>query len=147
MTAFSNYLEEELQKHVFRTGSFTKPTTLAIALLTTAAIDADTGQFTLGTGVEVANANGYARQSLNPLDANWSDPATGTQGEVDNSSKITFGPASGGDWGTVVAVAICDSATYDSGNMLYHGTLTTSKTVSDGDTFEFNIGDLNIALD
>ena len=109
-------------------------------------MDSDSGQFTLGTGTEVPNANGYSRQTLNPLDANWTSPSSGTQGEVDNVSKITFGPASGGAWGTVVGVAICDSATFDSGNMLFHGTLTTSKTVSDGNTFEFNIGDLNIQL-
>ena len=147
ISSFSNFLEENLQKHVFRTGSYTKPTVLSIVLLTTLAVDADTGQFTLGTGVEVSNSNGYSRKTLNPSDANWSDPATGTQGQVDNSTKITFGPASGGDWGTIVGIAICDSAVFDSGNLLYHGALSTSKVVSDADTFEFNIGDLNISLD
>lgn len=33
MAAMSDYLEVELRKHIFRTGSFTKPTVLAVAPL------------------------------------------------------------------------------------------------------------------
>jgi len=142
----SDYLEEELLTHIFRTSSFTKPTVLSIALLTTGAAETDDGQFTTGTGVEVPNSNSYARQTLNPLDANWSDPSAGTQGETDNLSEIAF-PQASGSWGTIVAIAICDSATYDAGNMLLYGTLTASKAVGSGDTFKFAIGDLNIAFD
>ena len=61
MSGLSNYLEDELIKHLFRTGSFTKPTVLGFCCLTTAAVDADTGQFSTGTGVEVTDANAYAR--------------------------------------------------------------------------------------
>jgi hypothetical protein len=142
--AMSNYLEEQLINHIFRTNTFPKPSTLAIALLTAAAVDTDTGAL---TGKEVANSFGYARQSLNPLDGNWKNPALATQGETDNVPAITFGPANGGNWGTVIGVAIVDSATYAGGNLLFYGLLSTSKTVNDGDTFKFNIGDLNIQLD
>ena len=51
MAEMSDYLEDELVEHIFRTASFTKPTVLAIALLTTAADDDDTGQFSTSTGV------------------------------------------------------------------------------------------------
>jgi hypothetical protein len=145
--SMADYLEENLLTHIFRTSSFSKPTEIGIALLTTAPVDSDTGTFTTGTGVEVANANGYERQTTGvPADDDWSDPSAGTQGETDNVSDITFGPASGGDWGTIVASAIVDSSTYDSGEMLFYGTLTTSKAIFDGDTFKFNAGDLNIQL-
>jgi hypothetical protein len=138
MANFSDYLEDQLLTHIFRTSSYTKPTTLAIALLTSAATDSDTG----ASITEVSNANAYARQTLNPLDANW----TLTSGTSDNASAITF-PQATGNWGTIVGVAIVDSATYGAGNMLFHGTLAENKTVNNGDTFSFDIGDLNITLD
>lgn len=136
----SNYLEDEVIKHIFRTGSFTKPTVLAIALCTAATSDSQTG----ATITEVANSNNYARATLNPLDANWAATAGGN-GVTSNSSAITFNQASG-SWGTITHIAICDSATWGAGNVLFHGALTTSKTVTNGDTFSFQIGDLQITL-
>lgn len=139
MSAMSDYLEGEVIKHIFRTGSFTKPTVLGIALCTSAPTDSDT---TLA-GKEVANSGSYSRQTLNPLDANWAAP--GTNGLTDNVTAITFTTATG-DWGTVTHVAICDSSSHNGGNMLLYGALDVSKTVNNGDTFKFNIGDLNITF-
>ena len=144
MSEMSNYLEDELIKHIFRTGSFTKPSTLAIALLTTAAVDGDTGAFTAGTGVEVTNANAYARESRNPLDANWTATAGG-DGQTDNAAAITFTQATG-SWGTVAAMAIVDSATHNAGNMLFHSTVDTSRTIDNGDTAEFAAGSITVTL-
>jgi hypothetical protein len=141
MSQASDYLEVEIRKHIFRTGSFTKPSVLSIALCTAAPVDADTGAL---TGKEVANAGSYARQSLNPLDANWT-AASGTDGLTDNASAITF-PTATASWGTVTHFAICDSATYGAGNMLIWGALTTAKTVGIGDIFKFNIGDLDVTV-
>lgn len=140
MAAMSDYLEVELRKHIFRTGSFTKPTTLAIALLTAAPNDASTG----ATMTEVANSGSYARVTLNPLDANWSG-ASSTDGLTDNVADITF-PTATGNWGTVTHVAILDSATHGAGNILFHGALSASKTVNSGDTFKFLAGALDVTL-
>ena len=140
----SDFLEDELVKHIFRTGSFTKPTVLAFALLTTAAVDGDTGTFTSGTGVEVTNANAYARQDRPPLDANWTATAGG-DGETDNAAAITY-PQATGSWGTVAAAAICSSTTHDSGDMYLHGTVTTSKAIDNGDTAEFATGAVTVTL-
>jgi hypothetical protein len=104
-------------------------------LLTTNADDDDTGQFSTGTGVEVTNANAYARKAHNPLDANWA-AATGGGGATSNSSAITFTQATG-SWGTVAAMAITDNSTYDSGNMLFFSTVGTSRAIDNGDTAEF----------
>lgn len=139
MSAMSDFLEGEIIKHIFRTGSFTKPSVLAICLCTSATADANTG----ATIPEVANSNGYARQTLNPLDANWTAP--GAAGLTDNASAITF-PTASGSWGTITHIAFCDSATYGAGNMLLHGALTVSKTVGNGDTFKFQIGDLDVTM-
>ena len=136
----SDYLEDELIKHVFRTGSFTKPTVLALALLTTNAIDADTGQFSIGTGVEVTNAGAYARQARNPLDANWT-ATSGGDGQTDNAAAITYTQATA-SWGTVAATALVDSATFDAGNMLFYSAVGTSRTIDSGDTAEYAAGSI-----
>jgi len=139
MSAASNYLEELILNHIFRTSSFTKPTTLAIALYT-----ATPGE--TGGGTEVSNANAYARVDMGaPIDGDWSDPSAGTQGETDNVADITF-PQATGSWGTVTHVGIHDSATWGGGNLLFYGALTTPKPIDSGDTFKFSAGDLNISL-
>jgi hypothetical protein len=140
----SDYLEDELVKHLFRTGSFTKPTVLAFALLTTAADDDDTGIFTASTGVEVTNANAYARVDRPPLDANWTATAGG-DGQTDNAAAITYTQATG-SWGTVVAMAITSSVTHNAGNMLFHSTVTTSRAIDNGDTAEFAAGAVTVTL-
>jgi hypothetical protein len=135
----SDYLEGEVIKHIFRTGSFTKPTVLAVALCTAATSDSQTG----ATITEVPNSGSYARATLNPLDANWTAPGAG--GLTDNAAEIAFTAATG-SWGTVTHIAICDSATWGAGNVLLHGALTVSKTVNSGDTFKFAIGALDVTF-
>jgi len=139
MSDMSDYLEGELIKHLFRTGSFTKPTVLGIALCTAAPDDADTG----ATITEVADAGSYARVDTPPLDANWDAPGVG--GLTDNASDITF-PTATGSWGTITHVAILDSTTHGAGNMLFYGALSASKVVASGDTFKFSAGDLDITM-
>jgi hypothetical protein len=121
MSAMSDYLEVEIRKHIFRTGSFTKPTVLAIGLFTVAPSDA-------GGGTEVSGGN-YARVQRDPLDANWTAP-DGTGGVTKNAAAVTF-PAPNADWGQVVAFGIFDNTS--GGNLLIHASLTTPKTVNNGD--------------
>jgi hypothetical protein len=45
---------------------------------------------------------------------------------------------------TVVAVAVCDALT--SGNILVYGSLTSSRSVTSGDTLRIASGDLSISL-
>lgn len=142
MAAMSDYLENKLIDHIFRTSSFTKPTVLAVALFTAAPGDT-------GGGTEVSGG-AYARQSLNPLNANWNGThgnttgdSSGTSGLTDNASQISF-PTATGNWGTVTHIGIFDATS--AGNLLFYGALTASKTVNTGDTFRFNVGDLDITL-
>jgi hypothetical protein len=121
MSAKSDYLEVELIKHIFRTGSFAKPTILGVALFTSAPSDA-------GGGTEVTGGN-YSRVDVPPLDANW-DATSGTDGLTANTSVITF-PVPSANWGAISHFAIFDNTT--AGNMLYHGALTATKTVNNGD--------------
>jgi hypothetical protein len=142
MAQMSNYLEDQLITHLFRTGSFTKPTVLAIALCTASPSDVSTG----ATIVEVPNAEAYVRQVLNPLDANWA-AIVGNNGTTSNASAISFPTATGVGWGTVTSIAICDSATWGAGNMLFFADLSSPVTVNAGGSFSFSIGDLTVQID
>ena len=135
MANASDYLEVELRKHIFRTGSFTKPTVLAVALYTVTPSDS-------GGGTEVTGG-AYARVSVNPLDANWSG-ASATDGLTDNVAAITF-PVPTANWGTVVAFGIFDAAT--AGNLLVWGPISPSKTINNGDPAPaFAAGALDVTI-
>lgn len=133
--SMSDYLEVELRKHIFRTGSFTKPSALYVSLHTADPLDA-------GTGTEVSGGS-YARVRRDPLDANWSAPdATG--GVTSNSAAITF-PAPTANWGTVTHFAIFDASS--AGNCIGSGALGASKTINNGDAApSFAIGALTITF-
>ena len=68
---------------------------------------------------------------------------SGTSTLATNSAAVEY-PTATADYGTVVAVGIFDAAS--SGNLLAYANLTTSKTVSTGDVFRFNAGDVDITL-
>ena len=145
----SNYLENQLIDHIFRGDSFSAVSTIAIALCTAAPTDASTG----ATITEVANSNSYARVSINPSTTNWLDTAggtagtsSGTTGTTSNGVAINF-PTASGSWGTITHVAICDSATWGAGNVLFWGALATSKTITDQDTFSFSVSNLSVQID
>jgi hypothetical protein len=121
MSPMSDYLQDQLRKHVFRTGSFTKPATLFVSLHTANPTDA-------GSGAEVSGGS-YARVQRDPLDANWSS-GTPTDGITNNVAAITF-PSPSANWGVITHCAIWDAVT--AGNMICYATLTTPKTVNSGD--------------
>lgn len=152
MPSASDYLESGILTHLFRTGTFTKPTVIAIALCSGAPSQSDTGALLTkelgGGGTPGSPPGGYNRQTLNPLDANWAAiTQTGAgSGTTSNASAITFGPATV-DWGTVTHIAITDNSGYGSGNLLLSQQVGTSKTVQNGDTVQISIGGLNIYLD
>jgi len=130
MSALSNYSENLILNWLMRgEGETSHPTSWHIALYTVAPNDA-------GGGTEVSG-NGYSRQSVT-----W-DQATGTGGTTDNASAASF-TASGGNFGTIVAIGIHDASS--GGNLLWHGALSTNKTVNDGDTLEFAAGAIDLTI-
>jgi hypothetical protein len=131
----SDYLEVELRKHLFRTGSFTKPTELWVALFTVTPSDS-------GGGTEVTGGS-YARVQRDPLDANWT-AASATDGVTDNAAAVTFATPSA-NWGTVVAFGIFDAST--AGNLLVWGPITPNKTINNGDPAPaFAAGALDVTI-
>jgi hypothetical protein len=148
MTEASDYIEGELITHLFRTATFTKPTTIALALLTTGAIDSDTAIFTAGTGVEVTNANAYARltgASVDAGDANWAADS-GSDGITSNLKTLTFAEIITAAWGTVTDMAIVDNATHNTGEMWFYGAMTTSRVTAVGNTLEWAIGAITVTV-
>ena len=141
----SDSLETALINHLFRSVTFAIPTTLGFALLTTAANDANTGVFTAATpGVEVTNAGAYVRVNEAAGTANWS-ATSGGDGQTDNIAAITFAAATA-NWGTVEAMAITDNISHNSGAVLFHSAVTTSRAIDNGDTAEFAIGAITVTL-
>lgn len=138
MAALSNYLEAAWLDMLASGASFTPPATY-VALYTSDPTDAN-------SGTEVSG-NGYARVQVNQDGSTspyWNTPVDdGGPQLIDNNGDITF-PTATGDWGTVTHVGILDAAT--GGNLLFHGALSTSKSVTTDDTFKFPSGDLDLTL-
>lgn len=135
MTALTNYTENNLINHIFRTGTFAKPTTLYVGLITTLT-DGEAGTVT-----EVAGG-AYARVARNPLDTNWN--ASTTTGTTANTATIQF-PEATADWGTVTSLGIWDAAT--GGNLLIYSALTVARTITNGTTPSFGAGALTFQID
>jgi hypothetical protein len=128
MAEFTDYMENKIIDHMLRNQSYTPPTTIYVALFTSAPSDA-------GGGTEVSGGS-YARQAVT-LSA-----ASG--GASENSADITF-PTATANWGTITHLALMDALT--AGNMLMHTPLDESKTINNGDTFKINAGALDVTVD
>lgn len=127
MAAMSNYLENALINATLRNTAFTSPTTIYVGLYTSDPTDA-------GTGTEVSGGS-YARKAIT-----FGAPSNGVSV---NNAAVEFDQATD-DWGTIGYFALLDAST--SGNMLYHGALTASKTIETGDVFKFATSSLSVTL-
>lgn len=134
MANLSDFLENNLINHLFRTASYSKPAGLHIALFTAAPNDA-------GGGTEVTGGS-YARVARAPGDANWA-ATSGTNGQTSNVAAINFGTATA-NWGTITHIGIFDAST--GGNLLFWGALGTSRTINNGDSFEIPAGQLTVTF-
>jgi hypothetical protein len=129
MAALSDYAEKLLLDYSMTTDSVTRPTAWYVALYTVAPSDS-------GGGTEVSGG-GYARQTVAFA------AATSGTGTTSNTGDVSW-TASGAAFGTVVAIGIFDAVS--GGNLLWHGNMTASKTIADGDTLEFSAGNIDLTL-
>jgi hypothetical protein len=139
MPSLSNYAQSGLYNHFFRSATFAKPSTIAIALTTNIPTESDTG----ATIAELPNANGYTRVMNASGDAYWRHVIPGSG---DNAIEIAF-PTATGDQGMVSGVVILDSNTHGAGNSLMFGALPTPRDIKSGDVFRFVIGNFDIFFD
>ena len=128
MAGFSDYLEDKVLDHVFGGVAYTQPAK-HVALYTVAPTDT-------GGGTEVTGGS-YARQT-GAFTVSGTNPTTAS-----NSAAIEY-PTATANYGTVVAVGILDASS--GGNLLAYANLDTSKSVTTGDVFRFDTGDLDITL-
>ena len=129
MAALSDHAEALLLDWLMTNGTATRPTAWYVGLYTAAPSDS-------GGGTEVSG-NGYARQAVTFA------AATSPGGTTSNTGAVSF-TASGGNWGTITHIGIHDAVS--GGNLLWHGAMTASKTVADGDTLEFSIGNIDLTI-
>ena len=127
MAALSNYLENALINATLRNTSFTSPSTIYVGLFLSDPTDA-------GSGTEVTGTP-YARKTIT-----FNAPSNGAS---TNSAAVEFDQATS-SWGTITHFALFDALT--TGNMLYHGALTASKTIENGDVFKFASASITVTL-
>lgn len=129
MAALSDHAEALLLDWLMTNGTATRPTAWYVALYTAAPSDS-------GGGTELSG-NGYAREAVT------FDAASSPGGTTSNTGAVSF-TASGGSWGTITHLGIFDASS--GGNLLWHGALTASKTIADGDTLEFSAGNIDLTI-
>lgn len=143
MSAMSDYLENKLVDLLFRGQAFSAPACY-IGLFTAAPSDS-------GGGTEVSGGS-YARVNTSAGLTTWAGTqsagsttaSSGTGGQTSNNGAITF-PAPSANWGSITHFGIFDAAS--GGNLLFHGALTASKTVNNGDPApSFTSGSLTVTL-
>lgn len=144
MAGFTNYFENKLIDHLMRgsTGAYTLPGTLYLALFTA---DPD---FEAGTGGTEVTGGSYARKSVTMTSATWNAAADASPNgkKVTNSAALSFTTATA-DWGTVCAALLVDTASAGWTNAYWGEGLTVDKLVSNGDTFSFPAGSIELSLD
>lgn len=126
MSAASDYTENLALKWLLTANTATRPTTWYVGLFTTATTDA-------GGGTEVTGGS-YARQAAS---------FTVTNDTAATSANILF-PTASADWGSISHIAIYDASS--GGNMLFHGAASSTKTISSGDAYLINSGNLTVTL-
>lgn len=132
MSAASDYTEDKVLDHVLGKGTrnFTSPANLFVGL------------YTASTGLEANNPTAEVSGGAYVRKAVTFGAASG--GSAANSATVTFDVATA-NWGTVTHVAVLDAST--SGNVLFWGAVTSSKTIETGDTFQIAQGNLTVSLD
>ena len=128
MSAISNYLENALLNATLRNTTYTSPATVYAGLFTSDPTDA-------GSGTEVSGGS-YARKAIT-----FAAPSNGVT--TNSAAACEFDQATG-SWGTITHFGIFDART--TGNLLYHGALTASKTIASGDVFKFATSSVTVTL-
>jgi len=134
----SDFLEASILGHIFSSSSYAKPTVLAICLSSGIPNDTSTGS----NFMELQNAGSYQRQTLNPSDSNWSI----VNNIAYNAVEIQF-PVSTAPQGFCSGIAICDSATYGGGNLLYYGQASPAQFIYVGNQMVLPVSGIAVSQD
>ena len=125
MSAMSDYLELKFLDHFTGTASTSAPSTVYLGLATASLQDDASGTELTG--------NNYTRKAITF--------ASASSGSIASNSAVEFNSATG-SWGSVSHWGIFDASS--SGNLLFHGSFTASKTIASGDILKVASGSLTI---
>jgi hypothetical protein len=125
MSAMSDYLELKFLDHFTGTASTSAPSAVYLGLATASLQDDASGTELTG--------NNYSRKAITF--------ASASSGSIASNSAVEFDPATG-SWGDVSHWGIFDASS--SGNLLFHGSFTASKTIASGDILKVASGSLTI---
>ena len=125
MSAMSDYLELKFLDHFTGTASTSAPSAVYLGLAT-ASLQDD------GSGTELTG-NNYTRKAITF--------ASASGGSIASNSAVEFNSATG-SWGDVSHWGIFDASS--SGNLLFHGSFTSAKTIASGDILKVASGSLTI---
>ena len=137
MSALSDFAENKLLDHILGTASFTKPAKVYVGLHTQSPNESASAATEVGGSAGDSTTGGYFR-----IEATF---GAASNGSASNNANITF-PTATSDFGVISHIGIYDSSTPGQGNLLLHGALDASKTISTGDTFQISTGQLTITL-
>jgi hypothetical protein len=129
MAAFSNYMEDAITAWINGTSFPSAPTNTYVQLYSQDPTDAGSATGALYTRVTYA-ASGWTR-------------GTGGAGTLSNTNAITM-QSSAGSAATASHFAVFDAAT--SGNLLFYGALSASKSIAVGDEVKFNALQLTLTV-
>lgn len=154
MSNLSDYLENAILGHTFlgsqinSAATLTNSTTRWIGLITSVNTYAGTApSYTeiqswtevLGSATAAGSAN-YFRAPCSFSGASISS------GSISNPVAVTFTVCTSVDWGPVSVVGIFDNSGWGAGNLLFWGTLTNTRNVVTGDTFQIPAGNLVVGM-
>lgn len=128
--SLSNFAENSILDHIFKTTPYSQPAGIFIALSTADPTDD-------GSGIAEPTGGAYARVQSDTWDVAASRATK-------NTNAITF-PTATDTQGTVTHFAILDALT--GGNMLAHGALTAPRVINSGNTETFAAGIIDISVD
>ena len=128
MSAMSDYLELKFLDHFTGTASTSAPSAVYLGLATGSIGDDASGSELTG--------NNYSRKAITF--------ASASSGSIASNSAVEFDPATG-SWGDVSHWGIFDASS--SGNLLFHGSFTSAKTIASGDILKVASGSLTISAD
>lgn len=140
--ALSNYAEAAILDHFFSEGASPSQTSYWVALFTSA-----TGDDGSGSEVTTADWSNYSRANVDATSASGIFSAAAASGNaqvVGNESEIDFGTAVIVDENGVSHIAVMTAA--EAGNSIYHGALSSVKTISDGDPVKIPASSLSMSL-
>lgn len=128
MGSLSDYAENMMLDHILGTTTYTPKATIYLAISTTNPDDA------IGNLTEPVGGS-YARVAI-AFDA-------ASVRKVVQTAVAEF-PTATGDWGTISHYAIMEDIT--GGNMIAHGALVASRSVTSGKTFSITGGEIEISM-